>query len=80
MALRAEAPTAQAPARPRAGGGAIILRTPSTQSAGPAAPIVAALPPGRPATAPAAPGPHPFKKSPTEACEDARPFHYDTVM
>jgi len=80
MALRAEAPTAQAPARPRTGGGAIILRTPSSQSAGPAAPVVAARPPRRPATAPAAPGPHPAKKSPTGACEDARPFHFDIAM
>jgi hypothetical protein len=69
---RGQAPEAQAPARPGAGGAA-IRQTPSTQSARAAAPIVAARPPRRTATAPAAPGPHPSKKSPPEACEEARP-------
>ncbi len=81
MALRAargQAPAAQdgasqAPARPGAGGAA-IRHTPSTQSARAAAPIVAARPLRRTATAPAAPGSHPIKKSPPGACDEARPY------
>ncbi len=77
MALRpnpGRAPSVQAPARPGAGG-ATIPRTSRTRSAAAAAPIVAAMPPRRPSTEPAAPAPHPIKKSPTEAYEEARPFH-----
>ncbi len=76
MALRAargQAPASQAPARLGAGG-ATIRHTPAIPAAAAAAPIVAARPSRRPATAPAAPGPHPAKKSPTGACEDARPY------
>jgi len=72
-AARGQAPSAQAPARPT-GGGETIPRTQAIQAARAAAPLVAACPPRRPATAPAAPGPHPIKKSPPGACEDARPY------
>jgi hypothetical protein len=68
---RGQAPAAQdgasqAPARPGAGG-ATIPRTHAIQVAGAAAPIVAALPPRRPAIAPATPGPHPIKKIPARS-------------
>jgi len=72
VALRAEAPSAQATARPRAGG-ATIPRTQTIPAARAAAPGVAARPPRRPTTVRAAPGPHPIKKSPLGACEQARP-------
>jgi hypothetical protein len=78
VALRPDpgcAPSAQAPTRPRTGG-ATIPRTSRAQCARAAAPIVGARPLCRAATAPAAPGPHPIKKSPPEACEEARLFCY----
>jgi hypothetical protein len=76
VALRAapgQAPSAQAPARPGAGGAA-MRHIPSTQSAAAAAPIAAARFGARPAAAPAPRVQPPAKKSPIEACDDARPY------